>query len=1293
MTNIALEKFRSTYTGEPPPVFNTGVKQLVFERDDKGPAKIDRCISCHVALELPHFSPTKIAHDINGNIVRSVDGTPVQVPNENYVWGKLDAKIAALKEDKINLKEAAQLESLKTAQVGDYDYNVVKVLSMHPLIGKETRPFEFHPIEEYGCTTCHSGNGNALTTDKAHGPVFDKQYETEFMGYKPEFTERDPANEPQFARVFNDKPGDALLFQTTPILVGKLIQARCVQCHEQSSAALKGLADTAYSLTNVRAKKALAIQVGYTNEKQALASLLALQKLIKEQGYDKALKTLKEMENDPTRLAKEREYLANQVSTMERVSGADAAARQAGMVKTINGELVSMLGSSSLVEALEKQMSASKAPGAEIDGFLSVQQANPEATGTLFEKWKAANFDRSLLRHIEDTQQSLAKAASDESTITALETDVDYLTKNFHRGQELYISQACYACHRIAGTARGGVGPDLTLAGNLYPWYLKESIVWPQADLPTSTMPNYKLDSIEVQDLMTFLFAQKGPTKNVSDTQYKIALQEWEAGRKLPWEMPVPPSKIHDLRYSMTVFATQGCAACHRLEGFESNVGYAIEKDKKTDFDALYNEHEWFKALFPEEVLGSTMVKTLEKHSDEIDKHIVDGVRQGSILEDIEKLIPDAVESLYSNFRFASRAKNSDFAKMEKEAKTAEEKQKAVDRLKEWQARVHRVLMMYVQEYGLGRLVGPRPNWSGIYRSDEWLMEHFHNPSAHVPKSIMPVFPFDDSKFYALTYMLDVLGKRNRDAVRAVWDHKGFSPDKAFAIHCSQCHGPYLQGNGPVATWIYPIPKNLTNSVFLRSLTRDNAIQSITHGVKGTPMPPWGETPSPKPDYDGIPVLNTDEIHTLVDWLYSSLPGESVNKSLQGVPKWKYLPKDVIEELKNEGTQLKSGKEYETPEQSFVPPKSGDNLGFHQSLKYPQEIYYAAAEPKVNVTKLPVSDDGINKVFDVVPNQIPGGDKYAYYIKKEYYTKDNIEKGEQFFELNYSVCHGADADGTGIRASIMNDAKPRMLTNLDWLKSRDDLRLLRSIKYGVPGTAMTPWGDLTSSLQRLQLVMFIRSLSEEKDKREELLASLYAAFDTAVQQIVKVRIEEYPKIDTLQTEYDQVQKSRAEEYQSAQDSGKPLDSTLSLYKRQIELGNQLEQLKSTDKILDDLKELVLKQRELYQAIGNDMISAGVEEADWKLFIQIVNLNKGRFAFVDGKLQINSQEDAQKQIQKLADEIAAIFDKKITELPSEKNPKAAAFTKLKGRLLSGVVEDASLKRQEGKLLNHFYKTAD
>ena len=296
---VALEKFRSTYTGEPPPVFKAGVKQIVFEREDKGPARVDRCISCHVAMQLPHFSPTKLKTDAQGKIVRDSEGVPIQEPNNEYVWARLDAKILELRQlpNGAGEKQAKALEDLKTAHADEQVYDVTKVLQMHPLIGKETRPFEFHPLDEYGCTSCHSGNGRALTTDKAHGPVFDERYEEEFVGEVPHFTEIDKANDPRFSLVFNHKPGDALLFQTSPILVGALLQARCINCHK------------------------------------------------------------------------------------------------------------------------------------------------PEEAG----------------KHI-DTDGS--------GTIADL-------TQNYLRGRELYISQACYACHKIAAFSRGGVGPELTNSGGTYPWFLK----------------------------------------------------------------------------------------------------------------------------------------------------------------------------------------------------------------------------------------------------------------------------------------------------------------------------------------------------------------------------------------------------------------------------------------------------------------------------------------------------------------------------------------------------------------------------------------------------------------------------------------------------------------------------------------------------------------------------------------------------------------------------------------------------------------------------------------------------
>jgi mono/diheme cytochrome c family protein len=1077
---VALENFRSTYTGEPSPIFKEGIKQLVLEREDRGPPVVDRCISCHVALEYTHFSPTKIAKDANGKVEMDSQGMPIQVPNEEYVWDRLDKEIEKLMDAKVleqlasqgkqgeitkRTKEAEKYKALKTAYVDRHTYDVTKVLRMHPLMGKETRPFEFHPIEEYGCTSCHNGNGKGITTETAHGPVFDERYETEFMGHKPEFLEEDPANDPLFSKVFNSKPGHELLFQTTPLYVGGLIQAKCVQCHQVSS-----------------------------------------------------LDTPKEDEG---------------------------------------------------------------------------------------------------------TQQQ-----------------VDLLTTNYRRGQQLFISQACYACHRIAGYSRGGVGPELTQEGKSYPWFVKESIVWPQADLKTSTMPNYHMDHLEVEDLMTYLLGQEGPSKALSATAYKAGLLQWEAGRKLPWEKPISPAQMDDLRFSMTVFATEGCAACHRLKGFESNVGFAIEKDNpKVDFESLYREKEWFSKLFPESIQGSALVTRLDANRDEIDKRIVNDVRTDSILENIEKEHPHMIEALYSNFKFAERAKNAHFRDLAAKEKDPVRQQEILAELKQWKQRVHRVLMLFIQEYGLGRMVGPRPNWSGIYRSDEWLMEHFHNPGGHVARSIMPVFPFDDTKFYALTHMLDALGIRNRDEVRTIWENRGFSPELAYNIHCAQCHGDYLQGNGPVSEWIYPIPKNLRNGEFLRNLTKERVIQSIAHGVQGTPMSPWGEVGQDKVMATGdIPVLKQEEIAKLADWLFSNLPGGNVKRNDSQVPKWKYMPEDVIEELKNEGNVLEPEKHA-----GLTKPLAAEL----SALPTGKGLYASLTVPVAN------SGNDVREYFDVVPNPIPGAEKEAYYIKKEFYTPENIESGKRFFELNCAVCHGKDADGSGMRAGSMIEAKPRMLTNLDWINTRDDLRLLRSIKYGVNGTSMTPWGDMTSSLQRLQLVMFIRSLSEGHEERNSLLNALYQAFDTADLAIERTRTAISPAFVKLNNELTPIQNERIAAYAKAEEGVSPSKEGLDSYQKELVLLEKISHQKAIDNLLLNLKAEIKREKDLYQKIGESLIIALGSDGSLETLIKALNLLDKSYQFKDGQLIIAFDPEKNKEIEGYGLALKREIEKKIQELDQRK----------------------------------------
>lgn len=1303
---VALEQFRSGYTGEPAPDFKFGIKQIVLERDDKGPPTIDRCISCHVATDLSHFSPTKIARDINGNIAIDRNGFPIQVPNEDYVWGRLDQKIAELTDSRVNeqliaqgesrkvdarLREAEELRSLKTAEVDGIVYDVTKVIAMHPLIGKETLPFEFHPIEEYGCTSCHSGNGRGLTTEKAHGPVFDGEYENEFIGNIPEFLEKDQENDPQFARMYNSKPGHLLIFQTTPILMGSVVQSKCIQCHQNSASVIGHAASSAGSIAEKNVQKKKTIQSAIESDKSALLVLVQLIQDIQSNGLAKTIERLQKQSDDYLQPNALREQSASQLKFLNSASGNTTKA-----IDALENEGAFILGSRNLFQALVKEMNSKLLinPQEVLNQFLTANQSKPGAEGPLFVKMTSLNLDEALIKHIEETEKSLHQTVQDQQSISSIATDIDLLTKDYQHGQELFISQACYACHRIAGFSRGGVGPELTNEGNAYPWYIKQKMVWPKSDLKTSTMPTLRLDHDELEDLFTFLLGQVGQTKATSYTAYKTALQQWDMGKKTAWEEPIPPAKIHDLNYSMTVFATEGCSACHRLRGFESNVGFAVEKSGSPDFDKVFQEKQWFQKAFPENIVGSEIVKKLDELGDDLDKHIVGDVRKDSILENIEKSHPGMIEAIYSNFKFADRAKNAYYNELISQEPDSTKKAEFEQRAAIWHERVRRVLMMYIQEYGLGRVIGPRPNWSGVYHTDEWLMEHFHNPSGHVPRSIMPVMPFDDSKFYALTYMLDELGIRNRNADRQVWSHKGFNPAEVYATHCAQCHGDYLQGNGPVAEWIYPIPKNLRNATFLRNLTRERAIYSIKHGVKGTPMPPWGEVGMDKPMADGVPVFTDDEIKRIVDWLFSSLPGAQVIRGKEDVPKWHYEPEDVIEELKKEGVPLESGKEFELKQESSVDRHLPRELA---SLPDGRE-YLASVNPQVMPARNP--EDDIEKVFDVIPAPVRGPDTYDYYIKKKFYTEENIESGKAFFELNCAVCHGKEADGAGVRAEAMDDAKPRMLINLDWSNSRDDLRLLRSIKYGVPGTAMTPWGDLTTSLQRMQLVMFFRSLVQDQELDSRLSTALYLAFDEPMMKVEIARVDIGAKIDHLQTEIEASRNKRV----LLTDK-----EAVSLYQNELTLRNERNKLQHLDSLLQQIRDSINEEKNEFKLIGNGIIMSDKDGHSFNILIQALGLLNHSWKLEKGQLVIKFDDSVEQQfkdhLEKIIDELSAMITQ-LTEQKSvlsgaiasperhqknvELDSKIHSLKKLKNQVVSAVGQHEELIRKQQELYGKFLK---
>lgn len=1292
---LELEHLRAKYTGSQVAPFKKGIKQVVLPASDKGPEAIDRCTSCHVALDLPHFSPFKVQTDFNGKVVRNTFGQPLMTPNKGYIWGILKNEIIALRDPKVieklqkdgntaevsrRLDKADELESHFTKKVNGESVDMTRVLAMHPLIGKEERPFEFHPVEEFGCTSCHMGNGRGLVSDRSHGPVFDEDYEHAHHGPSPHFIEKDPLNDPSFARVFNHKPGHRLLFHTEPLFVGGLMEAKCVNCHSSSSEALQAIVTTAKQATQDKEKELSALKTSLNEDKWALIHLFGTKKMIEQKGVQKTLDFLKDKTQDFQQPIAKYERFNGNYKFLKNLASKD----KDNVLASLDREIERSIGSVSIKKALEGKIDFENTTPDSLTSLLSEQRGNREASGDLFRKWKEYENSKNQLAKVDMAKETFEEFTENKKIVEAVSSDISRSLKHYSHGKQLFVSNACMACHKIEGFSRGGIGPELTQIGLSYPWYIKESIVWPQANLATSTMPNFKLDHEEVEALMAFLLSQTGESNVRSSVQRKTWVKAWEGGEKVEWEKPLAPYKIKDLRASMKIFAVEGCASCHQLKGFESNVGFAVDK-QGASFKEKYDEEKWFQHLFPQYTSGGQIVEALDSQKDEIDRRIIDGVQQNGILEEIEEEYPGVIEGFFTPFKFALRAKNDTYHKLIEESKSEEEKEKYKQELLNYQARVRRVLMTYIQVYGLGRNIGPILHWSGIYRDQEWLIGHFRNPSSHTAKSIMPVLPFDDSKFYALTFMLEELAKKNRDASRQIWAERGFDPKEAYSIHCASCHGEFLYGNGPIAEWIYPIPKNLRNGTFLRNLTKERAVQSILHGVQGGPMPPWGEVH----ETGGDPVLTEDEIRQLVDWLYLPLPGGQFLQSEKDIKKWQYDLEDVVDELKKEGGNLK-GKQ-ETP--LSMKSSSLDLNALYAST----DIRKAVRE---NQTDLSVED-----LFEEREPLEAGGEK-RYFIRKEFFTEANIQEGEHLFQTNCAHCHGKGADGTGLRAGTMKDAKPRMLTNLRWVETRDDLRLLRSIKFGVPGTSMTPWGDKTSTLQRLQMTVFIRNLTEEKRLREELADRLYKSFEQSKIAIQKFRSGFAQNIRANERNYHDLKENR-QNLQLALNGGSPSPSELAqAYQKEIEALNKLERGKEADQVLKQLMNLVEEEKSHFEKLGFALITldgAELVEDYLSLFDQgepAFSNNNEDLILKNSEKILKEFEDSKKQLLYTLNKTIEKFKKEeevvSAQLPSAEkqerlsviNARLKSFTDLRNSVISAFSEGRRLRSEQAEAFNTF-----
>ena len=126
--------------------------------------------------------------------------------------------------------------------------------------------------------------------------------------------------------------------------------------------------------------------------------------------------------------------------------------------------------------------------------------------------------------------------------------------------------------------------------------------------------------------------------------------------------------------------------------------------------------------------------------------------------------------------------------------------------------------------------VAPDLSYEGLTKEEPWLYEHFRNPRALIADSIMPSFRFADEDFRAMSAYL---------ASQKV-PPPAMSPADTYKALCLRCHGEKGDGQGPIAWYLDPYPRDLTKAAFINSKPVERLTNSIRQGVAGTSMPAWG---------------------------------------------------------------------------------------------------------------------------------------------------------------------------------------------------------------------------------------------------------------------------------------------------------------------------------------------------------------------------------------------------------------------------------------------------------------------
>jgi mono/diheme cytochrome c family protein len=144
--------------------------------------------------------------------------------------------------------------------------------------------------------------------------------------------------------------------------------------------------------------------------------------------------------------------------------------------------------------------------------------------------------------------------------------------------------------------------------------------------------------------------------------------------------------------------------------------------------------------------------------------------------------------------------------------------------------------------------IGPDLSYLAFMRPKEYIRNFLHRPGIEIPRAIMPRIPLDQREEGGLLFVLQQ---------KQGTPFHGKTPRNAYMMLCQRCHAAQGDGFGIIEPNLATFPRAFrNNALFFKSIPDSRIMGSLTRGIPGTSMPPYGE------------LLGPEIINSLVDVLF-----------------------------------------------------------------------------------------------------------------------------------------------------------------------------------------------------------------------------------------------------------------------------------------------------------------------------------------------------------------------------------------------------------------------------------------